>query len=126
MPVTITRTVKQRPPSIPAAEITQAIAGKCYELSLVYIGEKRAQKLNQTHRGKDYTPNILSFPLTNTAGEIFICPNIAKKEAKKFELSYKGYLSFLLIHGVLHLKGHQHGATMEKLERKYLRAFSIT
>lgn len=126
MPVSITRTVDKKPPSIEAEKIVNAIVGKHYELSLVYIGEKRAQSLNINHRGKDYIPNILSFPLSDSTGEIYICPNVAKKEAKNFNLSYQGYLSFLLIHGLLHLKGHQHGATMDKLERKYMRAFSIT
>ncbi len=125
MPVTITRTVKKRPPAFPTEKITRRIAGKDYSLSLVFVGEKRAQALNIQHRNKDYVPNILSFPLDETTGEIYICPKVAKKEAGKFDLSYKGYLTFLLIHGLLHLKGHEHGATMEGLEQKYIRDFSI-
>jgi len=126
MPTTISRTVKQRPPTLPVDTIAERIAGKRYSLSLVYIGEKRAQALNIAHRNKDYIPNILSFPLDNQTGEIYICPAVAKKEARNFDLSYKGYLTFLLIHGLLHLKGYEHGATMERLERKYIRDFSVT
>jgi probable rRNA maturation factor len=126
MPVTISKTVKQSPPRIPATAITEKIAGKRYNLSLVYIGETRAQSLNIEHRNKDYIPNILSFPLDESAGEIFICPSVARREAKNFNLSYRNYLIFLLIHGLLHLKGHDHGATMERLEQKYLRVFKDT
>lgn len=126
MPVTVTKTIKKLPPRVKVEEITNAVMGKRYDLSLVYVGEQRAQSLNINYRNKDYTPNILSFPLTKTSGEIFICPNVAKKEAKDFNLTYSGYLNFLLIHGLLHLKGYRHGATMEKLERKYMRDFSIT
>ena len=126
MPVIITKTVKKQPPKIPAATIVEKIAGKRYNLSLVFVGEKRAQSLNMQCRKKDYIPNVLSFPLDDSTGEIYICPSVAKKEAKNFNLSYRGYISFLLIHGLLHLKGHAHGATMEGLERKHMRAFSIS
>ena len=125
MPVTISRTVKKRPPSIPVDKLVDKIAGKSYQLSLVFVGEKRAQALNIEYRNKNYIPNVLSFPLDKSTGEIFICPSVARREAKKFNLSYKGYLTFLLIHGLLHLKGHQHGDTMEGLERKYMRAFAV-
>ena len=126
MSVSVSHTTKNKPPRLQFEEITEKIAGKRYELSVVFVGEKRAQALNIQYRNKDYIPNVLSFPLSETSGEIYICPTIAKREAKNFNLSPKGYMSFLLIHGLLHLKGHDHGDTMERLERKYMRAFSIT
>ena len=95
-------------------------------MSLAFVGEARAQKLNLTYRKKDYIPNVLSFPLDTNNGEIYICPAVAKKQAKDFDLSVDGYIAFLFIHGCVHLKGHDHGATMEKLEQKYLRQFHIS
>ena len=121
----ITSTIKSTPTRLPVAKIKDAILGKRYELSLVYVGTKRAQSLNQAYRSKSYVPNVLSFPLSDTAGEIFICPKVALKEAKNFDLTPNGYITFLFIHGCLHLKGHDHGDTMDKLERKYLNAFAI-
>lgn len=126
MSVSVSHTTKNKPPRLPYEEITSKVAGTGYEASVVFVGEKRAQALNIAYRKKDYIPNVLSFPLSDTSGEIYICPNVAKKEAKNFNLTYKGYVTFLLIHGLLHLKGYDHGATMEKLERKYMRAFSAT
>lgn len=126
MSVTISRTIKKSVPSLPAAVIVERIMGEGYALSLVFVGEKRARRLNETYRGKAYVPNVLSFPLDARTGEIFICPAAAKKEASGFGLSYSGYLTFLLIHGLLHLKGHAHGATMERLEQTYLKAFKVT
>lgn len=126
MKVTIEHTTKAKPPRLPYQEITEAIAGKRYQLSIIFVGETRAQSLNEKYRNKSYIPNVLSFPLDDTTGEIYICPSVAKREAKNFDLSVKGYIAFLLIHGLLHLKGHDHGATMEKLERKYVRAFGVT
>ncbi len=113
-------------PTWPYDTIAAAILGKKYNLSLTFIGPARAQELNTTYRQKDYTPNVLSFPLDEATGEIFICPAVAKKQAKDFDLSVDGYIAFLFIHGCVHLKGHDHGDTMDKLEKKYVKQFNIT
>lgn len=123
---TLTSTVKQYPERQPYASIKRKILGARYELSLVFIGKTRAITLNRKSRHKTYAPNVLAFPLTNTTGEVFICPEAANREAKHFGLSAEGYIAYLFIHACLHLKGHEHGDTMEKLERKYTRAFGIT
>lgn len=124
--LTITSTVKSYPVGLPLAAIKQAILGTRYTLSLNFIGEARAAALNRDYRQKTYTPNVLSFPLTADTGEIFICPTIAKREAKNFSLTVEGYITYLFIHSCLHLKGHDHGDTMDKLERKFLTSFSIS
>ena len=125
MSVTISSTVAKYPHH-PYETIKNTILGKSYTLSLTFVGEARAQKLNIAYRQKDYIPNVLSFPLDAKTGEIFICPQVAKKQAKDFNLSVDGYIAFLFIHGCVHLKGHDHGDTMDKLEQKYLRQFSIS
>ncbi len=101
------------------------ILGKRYDLSLQFVGPTRAAKLNQTYRQKTYTPNVLSFPLTEDTGEIFICPQVAVKEAAKYGLSKSGYVAYLFIHGLLHLKGLDHGDEMDKQEKRYLRKYDI-
>jgi probable rRNA maturation factor len=53
-------------------------------------------------------------------GEIILCPSVIKKEAKNFDRTFPQFLGFLVIHGMLHLKGYDHGKEMEKLEKKYL------
>ncbi len=112
-------------PAHPYGKIQKEILGDDYTLTLAFIGERRAQKLNQAHREKDYIPNVLSFPLTKDTGEIYICPEVAKKEAKKFDMTVNGYIGYLFIHGLLHLKGYGHGATMEEVEQKYVRRFKM-
>lgn len=96
-----------------------------YSLSVNFISPKEALALNEKYRNKDYTPNILSFPLSKTEGEIFICLSVAKKGAKEFSLSYEDFLKLLLIHGCLHLKGLDHGDQMDKLEHKILQKFML-
>lgn len=107
-------------PTHPYETIKNEILGRHYNLELFIVGKKRAITINKKTRQKNYAPNVLSFPYTNTYGEIVICPEIAKKEALPYGMSFKGYFGFLYIHGLLHLKGHDHGEKMEKLEKKYV------
>jgi len=123
--INITSTVKKYPKNIPYDDIKRQILGDSYDLSLAFIGAKRAATINQQYRNKSYSPNVLSFPLDKQAGEIIICPSVADKEHSDFNLTPRGYIAFLFIHGLLHLKGYDHGDTMEKLERKHLKSFNI-
>ena len=123
--LSITSTVKHYPQH-PYAAIKDAILGARFELSLAFVGEARARALNQAHRNKTYVPDVLSFPLAPDCGEIIICPRAAARTAREFSLQPTQCVGWLFIHGALHLKGYEHGATMERLERRFLDRFSIT
>lgn len=111
-------------PRLPYDDVKTAVLGARYELSLNFVGETRARRINQESRGKSYVPNVLSFPLDKNLGEIYITPAVAKREAKKWRHSYQKHVLFLFIHGLLHLKGHDHGEKMEALEQNLLSKFS--
>lgn len=83
------------------------------------------RRLNETYRGKGTPANVLSFPLGKDAGEIFLNPARARREARSFELSPEGHLEYLLIHGCLHLKGLDHGSTMDRAEVSYRKQFGV-
>ena len=89
-----------------------------WDISLVLAGETRAQQLNVALRGKDYVPNVLSYEAGPKHGEIIICPQVARREASEYGHSEREQVLFLFIHGLLHLKGLRHGATMERRERE--------
>lgn len=125
MSVSVTYTTKSTLPGVPFRAICDHAMGAEYELSLVIIGKTRMRGLNRERRGKDYPTDILSFSLGEKMGEIFLNPDKIKIKAKQFCLSYKDYVGFLFIHGLLHLKGMDHGSTMEEAERKLCEEFSI-
>jgi probable rRNA maturation factor len=120
----LTATTKSYP-QLPYVKMKDDILGKKYDLSLAFVGAIRAQKLNAEHRNKTYIPNVLSFPLEENAGEVFIAPVVAKKEARKFDMTVNGYIGFLFIHALLHLKGLDHGDTMDKAEKKYCLKYGL-
>jgi probable rRNA maturation factor len=110
-------------PSVPFLALKEKILGKKYELSIRFVPPTQAQALNIQYRGKEYIPNTLSFPLSETAGEIVLCRSAMRKEYKQFDLSYDNYVIFILIHSMLHLKGYEHGSTMERKEQQLLALF---
>jgi probable rRNA maturation factor len=121
--VSITSITKSKAPNLAFSLVKDHILGKKYDLSLVFADKKTAQNLNIERRGKDYIPNILSFPYGKNFGEIFIHLPTAKKQYKDFEMEFEEYVLFLFIHGCLHLKGMEHSSTMENKERVLLKKF---
>jgi len=100
--------------------IKNDILGKKYSLSVAYVSLSKSRELNKKYRGKNKSTNVLSFSLRKNEGELVLCKAVIRKEVKKLDRTFEEWLKFLVIHGMLHLKGHKHGKKMEKLEEKYL------
>ncbi|WP_374079428.1 rRNA maturation RNase YbeY [Bdellovibrio bacteriovorus] len=80
------------------------------ELTLVFLDKKPAQKINFEFRGKDYATDVLSFDSMDPSsfGELVLCPDVLKRQAKEHKLTYQQELGYMLLHGVLHLLGYDH------------------
>ena len=116
---------KGKLPGLPFLLIKEDILGKEYILSLAFISKTKSKFLNNKYRGKNNPTNILSFPLSKKEGEILICPDVVKTETRKFGRTYRELLGFLVIHGMLHLKGYEHGRNMDELEKFYCKKFKF-
>ena len=121
----LTNLTKAKLPKLAFLEMKEAILGKKYELSVIIVSKKEIQKLNNEYREINKPTDILSFPLSDNFGEIYINLEMAKLEAKKFDRDYENFLAFLFIHGLVHLKGFDHGSTMESIEAKFRKKFDI-
>ncbi|MEK7569813.1 MAG: rRNA maturation RNase YbeY [Patescibacteria group bacterium] len=95
------------------------ILGKEYSLSLAFISSKRSREINKKYRGVDKPTNVLAFPYSRQEGEILLTPSVIGKEAQALGKSQKEWERYLVIHGMLHLKGMRHGSKMEEAEEKY-------
>ncbi len=124
--IDIRNDTKGKLPRLPFAQIKNKILGTSYELSISFVTSKTSKKLNNEYRQKNYPTNILSFSLSKNSGELIIEPGCVKRDAPNFDMTYTSFLGFLLIHGMLHLKGFAHGSTMESKERYYKRVFGFT
>lgn len=125
MSLAITNTTKGKLPRLPFAQIAEAVLGKEYECSLVIISSRKSRELNHTYRQKDSSTNILSFPLDDMEGEIFLDLEKARFEAPLFERPYTNFIAFLFIHALFHLKGLDHGTKMETAEKRIRMLFKI-
>lgn len=77
-------------------------------VSVNLVGETKMRELNKKYRRKDEPTDVLSFPLGDGSGDIFVCLSIAKKEAKRENVSIEKKLTQLTVHGFLHLLGYDH------------------
>jgi probable rRNA maturation factor len=81
------------------------------ELSIQFVGVKKAKKLNQDYRQKDYIPQVLGFPMSTKKdidgkirlGDIVICTQKLKYEVKFQKSTLEKILSEWLVHGVENL-----------------------
>ena len=97
------------------------------EISVLFCDDGFVRDLNRKWRGIDQPANVLSFPAGGDAavapllGDIVIAFETASREAAEAERPLRDHVAHLLVHGFLHLIGHDHtGAaeaeTMEALE----------
>lgn len=115
-------------PRIPRAvlfRMKNAILGSPYDLSIATVTPAVMRRLNRKYRGQNKPTDILSFPLSKLSGEIIFCMSEVRRQAPVFGRSPDNFLTFLLIHGLLHLKGYAHGSRMEKLEAKFGKQFGV-
>ena len=126
--ISIINTTKGKLPRLPFATIAmmkEKILGKNYELSIACVSDKVSKELNSKFRDKNYPTNILSFTLSENSGELVLNMKKVTKDAPLFGKSVKTFFGFLLIHGMLHLKGMEHGSTMESKETKWSKYFGV-
>ena len=86
------------------------------------INEDESKKINKKTFNKNFPTDVLSFPLYNNIdyinnldknmsedmGDMFICRNVIKKNAKIYNKDFSEELQYIVIHGLLHLIGYSH------------------
>jgi probable rRNA maturation factor len=92
-------------------------------LSIAFVEPKRIKEINKKYRRRNKVTDVLSFAESNISGiksrasspkkpaslgEIIICPQEVKKNAKEYGLIFRNELILILIHGILHLLGYNH------------------
>jgi len=108
------------------------------ELSLVFTDDAHVRVLNRQYRGKDSPTNVLSFPgapgkpgaYGPLLGDIVVAEETVAREAEDQGLSFDDHLTHLVVHGFLHLLGHDHeddaeAEIMEDMETRILARLGI-
>ncbi|MDY7102653.1 MAG: rRNA maturation RNase YbeY [Actinomycetota bacterium] len=102
------------------------------ELSLAFVDEAAMAELNAEHMGSDGPTDVLAFPLDGpeiaadptigggaadgppiVLGDVVICPAVARRNAAEHAVTHDEELALLVVHGVLHVLGHDHAEPEE-------------
>ena len=126
------------------AQFAPELANPRLSASVLFADDAEVQALNREWRGKDKPTNVLSFPMLERAelpalrrtgeddappellGDIALALETCTREATDKGISLEDHAAHLIIHGLLHLAGHDHetspqdAAAMEALEIKAL------
>lgn len=110
-------------------------------LSLSLVDDAEIRVLNREHRGKDKATDVLSFPLyapgenalhdgERLLGDVVISLDTARRQAADYDAPLQDEVYRLLIHGILHVLGHDHEereerAAMEAEERRLAAAIGM-
>jgi len=107
-----------------------AAAGEGVEVDKVslcvsFVDKDEIHRLNNEYRGVDRETDVLSFPSfepgeieyepdETALGDVVICEDVARAQAKEFGHSYERELIYLFVHSVFHLLGYDHEDEEEK------------
>jgi probable rRNA maturation factor len=109
------------------------------ELSVALVDDDEIATLNEHYRGVAGPTDVLSFGCDDpcpaasdepiTIGDVIIAPDVAQRQAAELGTTVEDELDLLLVHGVLHLLGYDHGSdadatAMQARERALLDAWS--
>lgn len=96
-------------------------------MNVIIIDNEKIHKINKEYRGIDRPTDVISFALEDdktfintdfrVLGDIYISVDKVYEQAELYEHSFRRELSFLTVHGVLHLLGYDH---MEKSAEKVM------
>jgi probable rRNA maturation factor len=113
---------------VPSAASLRLWAGdvRGAQVMLRIVGAGEGRRLNRTFRKRDYATNVLSFPYGGGSGDIVLCHPVVAKEAREQGKALAAHYAHLVVHGLLHLRGHDHdrksrAARMEREETRRLR-----
>ena len=99
---------------------------KNVEFNVIFVDSDTIHDMNKTYRNVDRVTDVISFALEDNKtieldhrllGDIYICIERAYEQAEEYGHPFKRELSFLAIHGLLHLLGYDH---MEEDEEKVM------
>ena len=99
-------------------------------LNLVIIGDREMSKLHREYLGITGTTDVLTFDLTGhegneLEGDIYICLDQARRQAKQYDVTLNEEIARLAVHGVLHLAGFRDKSVTQKRQMRWMEDQSL-
>jgi len=103
-------------------------------VTVTFMSSARMRALNRRTFGRDYATDVIAFSLPHTdrlMGDVYVCPSHARRAARRFDVTPREELLRLVVHGTLHVLGHNHPddgtrtqSPMWELQERYVRALT--
>ena len=95
-------------------------------VTLRVVGAREGRALNRRFRRQDRPTNVLSFAYGPHAGDVVLCHPVIAREAREQHKTLAAHYAHMVVHGLLHLRGHDHQEAgerrrMERVEIRLLR-----
>jgi probable rRNA maturation factor len=122
----VQRAVGSAPPAALLRKYALAAISPGAQVTLRVVGVAEGRSLNASFRKRNYATNVLSFSYDRRHGDVVLCHPVIKREAGAQRKSLAAHYAHLIVHGMLHLRGHDHrrrkdAARMEGTEIRLLR-----
>jgi len=103
-------------------KLTARVSRKKMIVGVSFVKKSAIRKLNRVFRKKDKPTDVLSFNMNEGKylGDVIICPEVAKANAKRYGSTLKAEMARLAVHGMLHLLGMDHGRKMFNIQDKIM------
>ena len=101
-------------------KIARRSSRKKWTVNMSFVSKSKIRELNRKYRKKNMPTDVLSFYMGEDGilGDVIICSEVAKENAKRFGSGYKAEIARLAAHGILHLLGFRHGKKMFDFQDK--------
>ena len=110
------------------ALVARALRIACADADVVLAGDRLVQDLNARHRGRNKPTNVLTYE--SPAPEMVLALGVIRREAAAAGRRVAHHLTHLVVHGALHLQGHDHdhpgdARRMEMAEARLLHRLGV-
>ncbi len=87
------------------------------DVTILFLDKSEAKKINKNYRQKNYPTDVLSFMSDDHEmglGDLVICLPVVREQAGRHGLSFNEELSYVVLHGFLHLLGYDHESSQRE------------
>jgi probable rRNA maturation factor len=108
-------------------ECADWVSGEPYEISIIFVDRDEIRQINKDYRNIDRATDVISFSYREgegaefagmMLGDLAICPEVVEKHSLTYKTAFNVEMSFVIVHGVLHLLGFDH---TKKTDREKMR-----
>lgn len=89
------------------------------DLTVAFVSAAEIRKINKKYRRKNKPTDVLSFFSDFALGDLILSPEVIRQNAKTHGVRFKDELTYVLLHGILHLLGYDHESSAQDAQEMF-------